>query len=85
METSNHIFNEVIKEALVPVIINQNIMEERTNSQLENLESLLHPLLSALKHKSIIKSFYCDTCGELLENQRNLDVHIRRVHNQDNT
>ena len=57
MENSNHIFSEVIKEALVPIVRNQNIIEEKTNSQLVNIESLLYSLLSTLRNESILKSF----------------------------
>ena len=85
MENSNHIFSEVIKEALVPIVRNQNIIEEKTNSQLENIESILYPLLSTLRNESVLKSFNCDTCSESFENQRSLNIHIRRVHNPDYT
>ena len=84
METSNHVFSEVIKETLVPIVNNQNIIEERTNSQLQNIENLLYPLLSSLRNGGILKSFNCDTCGEAFENKRNLNDHIGRVHKQVN-
>ena len=50
MEKSNHIFSEVIKEALIPIVRNQNIIEEKTNSQLENIENLLYHMLSTLRN-----------------------------------
>ena len=52
-ETSNLIFTEVIKDALVPIVENQNMIEEKTNSQIENIENLLRPLLSTLRMQII--------------------------------
>ena len=86
------IMNDCVNKALAPVIASiserQDATEARTYKQLDNLQSLLDTISSAISYRSntgpvshrLTSWSSCHLCGETLENLENLDLHIQHNH-----